>query len=350
MSNTTVHSANLREAADLLVEAMSEAGVRVRSWETHPSAASVVINGAPAGEKPRTWAFKILRDGSSVDSTVEGGLWVVRRAGAARRRELRSLGQSYIDLATGALHLRRPGLVIDRQGRVRRVRGPAGRTGLVVNPFADRSSLLVRRLFLEPDRSWGVREIALAAGISPMMASGAVKRLESLGVVQVEASYSYLRAAVRLVSRRRLIEAWAATYDWERNRSCTFSAPVGDPMRFLRRLAPSIAGHRWATTLQAGASLEAPHAHWDKIHIYVEVANQQELRVVGREAGWTPHPEGRVVLMQPYYRQALWGGVRQIEGISVVSALQLIMDLWSYPVRGREQAEHLLMRIEEGRG
>ena len=47
----------------------------------------------------------------------------------------------------------------------------------------------------------------------------------------------------------------------------------------------------------------------------------------------------------PYYRESAFYD-RQMSkgGMKVVSDLQLYLDLYDYPVRGREQAEHLYER------
>lgn len=46
--------------------------------------------------------------------------------------------------------------------------------------------------------------------------------------------------------------------------------------------------------------------------------------------------------MAPFYMDSVWRGTRSVHGLPVVSTLQLILDLWHYPIRGREQAEHLI--------
>jgi hypothetical protein len=46
--------------------------------------------------------------------------------------------------------------------------------------------------------------------------------------------------------------------------------------------------------------------------------------------------------MLPYYSDSVWWALERRRGLPVVSALQLALDLWHYPLRGREQAEHLL--------
>ena len=47
-----------------------------------------------------------------------------------------------------------------------------------------------------------------------------------------------------------------------------------------------------------------------------------------------------LVLMAPYYKHSVYDS-REMEGLRVVSDIQLYLDLYKYPVRGREQAEHL---------
>jgi len=45
-------------------------------------------------------------------------------------------------------------------------------------------------------------------------------------------------------------------------------------------------------------------------------------------------------LIQPYDEGVLYG-IQTIEGLKVVSDIQLYIDLYKYPARGREQAEFL---------
>ena len=140
----------------------------------------------------------------------------------------------------------------------------------------------------------------------------------------------------------RLFAAWTQAYDWVRNPSLAFNAPIGDAARFLARTAKTWSGPRWALTLHAVASRIAPIATWDRIHIYVDVPDASGLEYAGEEQGWEPAEQGNVVLMKPYYKSSVWHGMEVSGGIPVVSPLQLALDLWHYPLRGREQAEHLL--------
>jgi hypothetical protein len=144
------------------------------------------------------------------------------------------------------------------------------------------------------------------------------------------------------VSVKALVELWAAHYEWTRNPQIAFTAPIGTPERFLPRLRGALGKHRWALTLFAGASLVAPHSAWDKIHLYVDVQRNHDLIDVLSADDFEPSDQGRLVVMQPWYRDSVWYGLRSIERFPVVSSLQLTLDLWHYKVRGREQAEHIL--------
>ena len=46
----------------------------------------------------------------------------------------------------------------------------------------------------------------------------------------------------------------------------------------------------------------------------------------------------------PYYRVSAFFDRQEASGLPVVSDLQLYLDLYDYPLRGREQAEQILER------
>ncbi len=271
-------------------------------------------------------------------SKAPGTVWVLRRAPRQLLAQLRDEGQSFVDIGHGAVRLALRGLLIDRTDLTPTSVPPDPQR--LRDPFTDRASLIARTLFRDPDRERGTRELADAAGVSPMVASHVVRQLASWQAVNTVRSGRDLR--IRLHSEWQLIRIWTGRYDWRQNPQIPFAAPMGDPARFLRRLPGVLSSHRWALTLQSGASLVAPHAAWDKVHVYIDVRSTRELRSIGASAGWSPDSSGRIVLMQPWYDDAIWTEIQTIRKLPVVSTLQLILDLWHYPVRGREQAEHLL--------
>jgi hypothetical protein len=274
-------------------------------------------------------------------------VWILTKSTTAYREALRVNALSFVDL-TGAVHLTLPWALIDRDdltpARTARVRGAP------VDPFADKSSLILRAM-LERDRSqsWGVRQLAGIAGVALATASDVIRTLADRELVTVKRTGR--SAQIRIADPLAVIQAWTHAYDWRMNRSLAVDAPVGDSERFLHRLPTFFASERrWALTLQAGASRRVPHATWDRVYVYVDVSlaqNRNALAALAARAGWEPAADGRLVLLAPHYRTTVWYGLRPLDDLWVVSDLQLILDLWNYPLRGREQAEVLLQSLRQ---
>ena len=265
-------------------------------------------------------------------------IWVIRRGRPDLRSALREAKQNYIDVR-GAVRLHLSWLLIDRTDL-----GPLVMpSAIATDAFADRSSLVVRTLLAQPARYvWGVRELAGGAGVGIATASRVVKQLADSGLVQRGLAAGN-RAEVRVISPSRLFTRWTDVYTWNRNSILAVHAPVGDPMTFIGRLEALMwRDRKWALSLQAGAAFVLPHATWDRVHLYVDVHSAGELTSLAMANRWPVGDDGRLLLMRPYYRTLIWRGIRTLErdGISapVVDDLQLALDLWHYPLRGREQA------------
>lgn len=268
-------------------------------------------------------------------------IWILPRGDTKLRQELRERDENFVDLA-GAIRLHLPWMVIDRTD-LEPVRPPTVRE--TRNPFSDRASLMLRTMLdAGPDKAWNVRELAEAAGVSLGLGSYVTSALERRGLIKVKTTG---RAKwIQLTDPVPVIEHWTRAYNWRANTAVAFHAPVGSPQRFLQRLPAVLDDHRWALTLHAGAALVAPHTAWDLIHVYVDSESTDELLKIGLRQGWEAGNGGKVVLMHPFYKTSAWHGSRRIDDLPVVSNLQLILDLWYYPVRGREQAEHLMSTAE----
>ena len=299
------------------------------------------------GERPRhvelrAWTGKNDNPPQAKDRSR---VWVVSNASPELIRRLRAGERSFVDVKRGIVRLALPGMLVDRTD----LQPPRkrSRSREMLDPFGDRASLVARVIVQQPARVWTTRAVAAEAGVSTMTASHVVRRLGELGVLDVQRTG---RAnSIRLRNLRRLIDGWTIFYDWERNVRLTVAAPVGNVDRFVRRLPSLLKTTRWALTLQAGASLVAPQAVWDAVHVYVDVPDERALEDVAHQAKW-PVGDGKVVLMKPSYADSVWYGLQSRRGIPVVSELQLILDLWHYPVRGLEQAEHILRHIETAIG
>jgi hypothetical protein len=93
----------------------------------------------------------------------------------------------------------------------------------------------------------------------------------------------------------------------------------------------------YAVTLGAAASLVAPFVRSTDVYVY---ATGDE-KIIIKELGLTPVDfGGNVHIVEPYDEGVLFGR-RSIDGVTAVSDVQLYLDLYNHPSRGREQAEFL---------
>lgn len=265
---------------------------------------------------------------------------VLDKASSATHRDLRRDGTSFIDLS-GSVHLRGGGVFVDRTGLppFRPTTGGASATRRrLIDPYADRASRVVRVLLSHARSSrWSMSGLAAEAEVNVSTASRVGRELVRQGLLEDEQPGQGSRSRLFVPDPDALLEDWTQKYSWKDNESLRVAAPAGSTKRFISRLPRLMNTPRWALSLQAGASFVAPHADFDIVHIYVESPSS-----VMSEQGWNPSPAGRVVLMRPIYEESVWFGMIRTGGLPIVSALQLALDLWHYPVRGREQARHLV--------
>jgi DNA-binding Lrp family transcriptional regulator len=203
-------------------------------------------------------------------------------------------------------------------------------------PFSDKASLILRELLKNRTRQWGIRELAQKLALDPGYVSRMAKSLEESGYV----ARSNRKLNIR--SPKEILEDWVRVYDFKKNELNPFfiqASSVESILQHLRKIKIS-SKIKSALSVQAGASLVAPHAVYKEVHLYVE--NRQGIKHFIRELDLSSAPQGaNLVLMLPYYKHSVFYDFREINGLRVVSDIQLYLDLHSYPVRGREQAAYL---------
>jgi hypothetical protein len=259
--------------------------------------------------------------------------------GPNRRALLKEMGIGYIDMA-GNIYLRAPGVLIEREGK----RNPLGYGREGLNPYSDKASIILRVLMDEPGRKWRIREIAKAGDINPGWVSRVVDRLVERGLIEFDR-----QRGVVLLRGEDMLKEWADIYDWRRNRFYYYYCHALDFRAVLERVARLDLGRDGIIALgfQAGAYLVSPFATFDQVHVLIDGIPFDSIRPdIERELGLESRREGaNLILVRPYYKHSALFGVRKIEKWWVVSDVQLYLDLNKYPIRGREQAEHLLEKV-----
>lgn len=268
--------------------------------------------------------------------TGPDSMWVVAAEylSPAQQEKLRSAGVSFFDLA-GNAWLVGQGLLIDRRGFA----NPKAHVRLPRGAFSDKASLVVRSLIDSP-QGRGIRDLAAELELTPGYVSKVVKQLRRSGYI------SDSSGGVSLRHVGELLDDWVHAYRGrEPALTASFFVPASSAEELLRQLSRSEVadGERYALTGQAGGHLVAPHAEFDRVDVYVR--EERDARLVAEPLGARPADRGaNLRIMIPYYRVSAFFECQRVQQLQVVSDLQLYLDLYDFPVRGREQAEHLYAR------
>jgi hypothetical protein len=304
------------------------------SIDTEPARFNLLIEYKPALTGARLVdAISQASDRQGIDSDT---LWMLASdyLSPAMQQKLRRAAVPFVDLA-GNAWIVRGGVHIDRRG----FPNPDAQTRLPKGPFSDKASLVIRALFAS-SQSRGVRDLAGELDLTPSYVSKVLRELERRG---------YLARRVDGVSVRRPTELLDDWLHFCRGRQPyarkTYFAPATSVTLLMEaaRKADFALWPDYALTMQSGASLVSRYAEFDTLEVYVRDSSQAD--GIASQLGARSADRGaNLVVMAPYYRVSAFFGQRTLKGLAVVSDLQLYLDLYDFPQRGREQAEHIYER------
>jgi len=244
---------------------------------------------------------------------------------SSRSRDIcKENGIGFVDLQGNAL-LRLNGIFIERFGKS----AEKAEKRTLRNLFMRKSTRIIRIMLSNPTKRWTIGELASEA----MVSLGLVHKV--LSKLNAEGYLDKVRGATRLKSPGDLLDSWTRIYRFENQCVTGFHSPLGrsDILQALSALPEGT----YAVTLGAAASLVAPFVRSTDIYIYT--TGEEKLFIKG--LGLTPVDfGGNVYIVEPYDEGVLFGK-RSINGVTVVSDIQLYLDLFNHPTRGREQAEFL---------
>jgi len=220
---------------------------------------------------------------------------------------------------------------------------------LVHNIFEPKATRVLRALLIAPQRNWTIRGMAEEVRISPGYAHAVISTLIDLGYVAHTEHFK-----IKTVNPTVLLKRWAAYHQYDKiNTFLDYYTLEREINRFIEQLS-SIQSPNYALTALVGASLIAPHVRPVDIHIYLK--KKEEATTLAKSLDLQPIPKGgNVKFVIPYDEGVFYGqqttSIRlsnKKEGkANVVSDVQLFVDLYNYPARGLEAAEHLYERIVE---
>ena len=274
---------------------------------------------------------KINRLKSSVQESHVVPVLAAPYLSSERQKLCREAGVYFIDLS-GNVFVAHQSLYIERIGFPNKYPEKRQRR----YPFSDKASLILRELLKAPKRQWGIRELAGKIELNPGYVSRMAKSLSAAGYA------SQASGKLKIRSPKEILDDWVRAYDLKRNEHHRLFMLAPDVNSILRRLREIDIPRKvqYALSVQAGAGLVAPYAAYKDVHLYV--ADGKDIEFFKKKLDLKDTDQGaNLVLMLPYYKHSAFYDSQKIEGLWVVSDIQMYLDLYGYPVRGREQAEHL---------
>jgi hypothetical protein len=272
-------------------------------------------------------AAQQLTEYMAANPDVAYGIFAVPYLSEDGRQLCRRYGIGYIDLA-GNSRLTFDNLYIDIQGR----ENPYPTTRGLKSLFTKKSTRAIRVLLSDLKKFWYVQDLAKEADLSLGQVSNIKRLLIDEDLLQEEGK------PFRLADPERLIDAWVQNYSFRYNESFDFYSLEGTQIE--RKIASFCKekGITYALALFSGANLVAPFVRYTRSFVYLEegifeVAKQLNLKEV------TSGPN--VTLLRPYDKGVFYG-IQEVNGISVVSDVQLYLDLKKYRGRGEEAAQYIL--------
>jgi hypothetical protein len=212
------------------------------------------------------------------------------------------------------------------------------------NIFADKASLVLRKMLQNPEKKWVVRDFTGSGGVSLGMSQEVLKAMEKKGYIErvKKGPNSY----TILTNKEKLISDWLEEYSFDQNVIDTYYSANKNILNKFRKVLKE---NQYALTLHIGANLITSFVRTEEIFIYmnlkdwkkdiVDIRQKLDLKELVRG--------GNIHLIHPFYKNSVFFNTQKIKGYTIVSNLQLYLDLYNFQPRGREQAEYLNNLLEE---
>jgi len=212
------------------------------------------------------------------------------------------------------------------------------------NIFADKASLVLRKMLKDPGRRWVLRDFTGLGGVSLGMSQEVLKEMEKKGYI--ERAKKGPNSYAILANKKKLISDWLKEYHFNLNVIDTYYTADKNILNKFRKVLKE---NQYALTLHTGANLITSFVRTEEIFIYMNLKEwekdilniRQKLDLKELVRG------GNIHLIHPFYKNSVFFNIQKMKGYTVVSNLQLYLDLYNFQPRGREQAEYLGNLLEE---
>lgn len=219
---------------------------------------------------------------------------------------------------------------------------PAGRPRILRSPYRGSAAQVLHALLLDPDRPWHVTELAERTHVSVSTVHQVCTFLERELWMEMQGQGP---AAVRVLRQPgALLDAWAAAHSLAEYRPFRFHRWTREPTELLQVVTDALASLQveYALTLSSGAQFVAPYTtEADRVSVLVPSSVTASLDELAGRADLRPIEERETATLFATHERSPLLFRREVDGFWVASDVQLYLDLWAWPHRGKEQARHL---------
>jgi len=201
-------------------------------------------------------------------------------------------------------------------------------------PFSPASARILRVFLENPKTSWTIARLAGEAKTAPRMANLVVNYLADKLLINKG------RGNITLAKPKELLDLWSINYDFKKEHIYVPYYSLARNMdEFSAKLhsLPDGLKEQYALTLYAGANLIAPYTRFGEYHLYIDGDTRSWVDALGL----SPAETGANVFLVMPHDQFVFYKKQMVGDVSVVSNIQLYLDLYNYNERARDHAQVL---------
>jgi hypothetical protein len=223
-------------------------------------------------------------------------------------------------------------IYIHKEGRP----NPFTRQRYLRSLYYPKAERVLRVLLMSGPRDWKIEELARAADVSLGLVANVKRRLADREWIESR------KIGFSLTDPFALLDEWSQNYNYRRNQVTNLYSmkSVAD---FEYELAEVCQSERipFGFTGLSGAARFAPVVRYQRAMAYVS----GDIQYLTSRLGIKPVSSGANVTLLKPYDEGVFYGLREPGGSSVVSVVQIYLDLIGYRGRGQEAAEALRERV-----
>lgn len=216
------------------------------------------------------------------------------------------------------------------------------------NIYSDKSAVVLDWLLREGIKSQelSVRNVSKEAGVSLGSVQRVFETLVLKGILQAEG----IRTAKKffLKDPKRLLENWLEHYSIVKKcKMRTYRSGFQDKAELLEAIKKSNLSHKIALALHSATEAHGyKNTNLNTLELYmldplIRSQLEKKLLLEPQERGY------EVLLIEPYYKSLLKNTCDPNLDINVSPSILTFLDLYHFPLRGREQAEFMAERLPE---